>query len=117
MNFSRRYKEMLGYSDRDIRGFKQEWVDRLHPDDRANVAAVLEEYLAGKTPVYAVEFRMRCKDGSYKYILARGMVVNRDGAGNALRMIGTHTDISERKQLEQNCNLPPACSPTLAKAS
>ncbi|ANE55338.1 hypothetical protein AYM39_09225 [Methylomonas sp. DH-1] len=105
VNFSRRYKEMLGYSDRDICGFKQEWVDRLHPDDRANVAAVLEEYLAGKTPVYAVEFRMRCKDGSYKYILARGMVVNRDGAGNALRMIGTHTDISERKQLEQKLQL------------
>lgn len=48
---------------------------------------------------------MRCKDGRYKYILARGMVVSRDGAGNALRMIGTHTDISERKQLEQKLQL------------
>ncbi|OAI21867.1 EAL domain-containing protein [Methylomonas koyamae] len=104
-NFSPRYKEMLGYADADRLADKQAWEDRLHPDDRAHVAATLQEYLTGKTPLYSVEFRMRCKDGSYKYILARGMVVSRGLDGNPVRMIGTHTDITERKQVEQKLQL------------
>jgi len=105
VNFSRRYKEMLGYSNQDLHGFKQEWVERLHPDDQADVAATLQNYLTGKTPLYSVEFRMRCKDGGYKYILARGMVVSRSLDGSPMRMIGTHTDITEHKQLEQKLQL------------
>jgi len=103
--FSRRYKEMLGYGDDDLLAVKQEWEDRLHPDDRAGVTATLQDYLTGKTPLYSVEFRMRCKDGGYKYILARGMVVNRSFDGKPMRMIGTHTDITERKQVEQKLQL------------
>lgn len=104
-NFSRRYKEMLGYADEDLLGVKQAWEDRLHPDDRARVASTLQDYLTGKTPLYSVEFRMRCKDGGYKYILARGMVVSRAFDGSPLRMIGTHTDITEHKQVEQKLQL------------
>ncbi|MCQ8181070.1 EAL domain-containing protein [Methylomonas sp. SURF-1] len=105
VSFSRRYKEMLGYGDDDLLAGKQEWEDRLHSDDRARVSATLRDYLTGKTPLYSVEFRMRCKDGSYKHILARGMVVSRSFDGNPLRMIGTHTDITERKQVEQKLQL------------
>jgi diguanylate cyclase (GGDEF)-like protein/PAS domain S-box-containing protein len=105
VNFSRRYKEMLGYSDEDIRAVKQEWTDRIHPDDRANVTATLQDYLLGQIPTYSIEFRMKCKDGSYKYIHARGMLVSRSHDGKPLRMIGTHTDITERKQAQQKLQL------------
>lgn len=57
-------------------------------------------YLEGKRDVYVSEFRLRCKDGSWKWTLSRGMVVSHDANGKPLRMIGTHTDISERKVVE-----------------
>ncbi len=99
--YSRRWKEMLGYSEADILPTNQEWVERIHPDDRLHVAATMQAYLEGRTAIYVVEYRLRCKDESYKWILGRGMVVSRDGEGKPLRMIGTHTDITERKQMEE----------------
>ena len=100
--YSRRYKEMLGYADEEIDNQREEWERRVHPEDRQRVMADLQEYLEGKSRVYASEFRMLCKDGSWKWILSRGMVVSRSADGKPLRMIGTHTDISERvKQQEE----------------
>jgi two-component system, cell cycle sensor histidine kinase and response regulator CckA len=105
VKYSRRWKEMLGYSEEDILPTNQEWVDRIHPEDQAQVAGAMQDYLAGKTAIYVVEYRLRCKDGSYKWILGRGMVVSRAGDGRALRMIGTHTDITVRKQIEEKYRL------------
>ena len=99
--YSRRWKEMLGYAEDDIPPANQEWVARIHPDDRSRVAEAMQAYLDGKTAVYVVEYRLKCKDESYKWILGRGMVVSRSGDGKPLRMIGTHTDITERKQMEE----------------
>ena len=99
-NYSRRWKEMLGYSDADILPTNDEWAVRIHPDDRERVAQTMQDYLDGKTEIYLVEYRLKCKDGSYKWILGRGIVVSRSDDGQPLRMIGTHTDITPHKQLE-----------------
>ena len=92
---------MVGYAEHEFPDTGAAWMEHLHPDDRDRVISTLQEYLAGKQPFYVVEFRMRCKDGSWKWILARGKLVGRDADGNPRRMIGTHTDISERKQGEE----------------
>ncbi len=103
--FSRNWKEMLGYSEAEVgKGF-DEWEKRVHPEDRERVLKVLQAHLEGKSPTYFCEYRLLCKNGSYKWILVRGLVVKRDDAGNPLRMIGMHTDISERKFQEEYKNL------------
>ncbi|MFI3185674.1 MAG: PAS domain S-box protein [Methylococcaceae bacterium] len=99
-HYSKRWKEMLGYYDNDILPTNQEWLDRIHPEDQAYVAATMQAYLDGQTEIYVVEYRLRCKDHSYKWILGRGIVVSHSEDGKPLRMIGTHTDITERKHIE-----------------
>jgi len=103
--FSRRWKEMLGYAEDEFPSNGAAWIEHLHPADRDRVISSVQDYLAGMTPLYVVEFRMRCKDGSWKWILARGMLVSRDAEGRPLRLLGTHADISERKQTENAMRL------------
>jgi PAS domain S-box-containing protein len=98
--FSLRWKEMIGYSDAEIGDGLDEWSKRVHPEDMARVMADVTVHLDGKTPVYTNEHRVLCKDGSWKWILDRGLVIERDASGKALRMVGTHTDITKRKQIE-----------------
>jgi PAS domain S-box-containing protein len=92
---------MLGYSQEDVLPAHQEWLDRIHPDDQLTVTNIMQAYLDGETEIYHVEYRLRCKDNSYKWILGRGMLVSRCKDGKPLRMIGTHTDITERKQIQE----------------
>ena len=99
--FSKRWEEMIGYAEHEFPATGAAWVEHLHPDDRDRVLLVIREYFAGNRPAYVVEFRMRCRDGSWKWMLARAMIVKRDANGNPLRMIGTHTDITERKRTEE----------------
>jgi PAS domain S-box-containing protein len=98
--YSKRWKEMLGYTDGDIMPVNQEWVDRIHPEDRSYVSDSMQAYLEGRTETYVVEYRLRCKDDSYIWILGRGMVVCRSEDGDPVRMLGTHTDITNLKQAE-----------------
>ena len=98
--FSPRWKEMLGYTVDEIGTGYDEFISRVHPDDIAPLQASDKTYLADHSQSNAFELRMRCKDGSWKWILTRIMVVNRDAQGQPLRVTGTHTDISERKQTE-----------------
>ena len=95
--FSKTWKEMLGLTEDEVGDGLEEWEKRIHPDDKAATHAVVQGYLDGKTPGYFSEYRLRCKDGSYKWILSRGMVASRDGNGKPLRLIGTHRDIYPRK--------------------
>ncbi|MBW8314093.1 MAG: response regulator, partial [Hydrogenophaga sp.] len=74
--------------------------NRTHPDDVAQMLADRQAHFDGRTPVYRNEHRVRCKDGGWKWVLSRGMVIARDAAGAPLRMVGTHTDITELKQAE-----------------
>lgn len=76
------------------------WVERQHPDDREKRLSAIDDYLSGKSPLYICEFRARAPDGSWKWLLARGMLLSRSADGKPLRMIGTHSDITERKEME-----------------
>ena len=95
--FSRRWKEMIGFADSEIENAASEWSSRVHPEDLPKVMAALQDHMDGKTPAAKIEFRMLCKDGSWLWILGRGMVVSRDAEGKPLRLVGTNTDITERK--------------------
>ncbi|WP_414544406.1 PAS domain-containing protein [Nostoc sp. CCY0012] len=97
--FSPRWKEMLGYADHEIANDLDEWVKRLHPDDWQMVMEVRKDHLAKKTSFYISEHRILCKNGNYKWILDRGQALW-DEQGNALRMVGSHTDITERVQAQ-----------------
>jgi PAS domain S-box-containing protein len=98
--YSARYKEMFGYADADFGITSDEWSKRIHPDDAAGVFAELQPYMDGKPGSASVEFLMLCKDGSWQWTLGRGMVVSRDANDKPSRMIGTNSDITERKQSE-----------------
>ncbi|MEG3436834.1 PAS domain S-box protein [Pannus brasiliensis CCIBt3594] len=98
--FSPRWKSMLGFAEDEIGDNLEEWSARVHPDDLERVLTTVRDHLAGETPFYVSEHRARCKDGTYKWILDRGRVLY-DATGRAIRMVGTHTDISDRKELEQ----------------
>ncbi len=100
VHYAKRWKEMLGFSEDEVGAGLDEWSSRIHPEDREATLAAAQDYLAGKSSSYVMEHRVQCKDGRYKWILDRGMIVARDLAGKPLRMIGTHTDINVRKQLE-----------------
>ncbi len=99
-SYSRRWKEMLGYAEDEIGDQIDEWASRLHAEDRERVLADARACLKGETPMFSCEFRLRCKDGGWKWILDRGMVVGRAADGRALRMVGTNSDIGARKQAE-----------------
>lgn len=95
--FSAQWKAMLGFRPEEIGGGFNEWKRRLHPDDLPAVMARVVEHFEGRSPVYFNEFRMRCKDGSWKWVQAKGVIMERDPAGRPARMIGIHTDISKGK--------------------
>ena len=98
--FSTRWKTMLGYSEEQIGNQLSEWESRVHPHDLSRVMADVQRHLRGEVDFYVNEHRVRCQDGSYKWIMDRGQVVERDGRGRPLRMIGTHTDLTVLKQRE-----------------
>jgi len=100
-HYSRRWKAMLGYEDPEVGDTFEDWERLVHPFDLASVKAVMARHLAGETPSYGADFRMRCKDGSWRWIHGRGKVVSRDPDGRPLRVVGTHTDITERRRAEQ----------------
>lgn len=99
--YSEQWKRMLGYEPEEIPHTPASWKELIHPEDREKVMQELRRHERGETPEYLAEYRIRCKDGSYKWILARGKVMVRDADGKALRIVGTHTDITDRKQLEE----------------
>ncbi|MCQ8181247.1 EAL domain-containing protein [Methylomonas sp. SURF-1] len=94
---NREYSAMLGY---DAAGFSADidaWAERLHPDDRQAALERYRAYIAGEIGEYRLEYRLRCADGGWKWILSIGSIVERDGDGRPLRMLGTHTDITDSK--------------------
>ncbi len=97
---SARWKEIYGYSDSEMNSSATDGRTLIHPEDAARALADTQAYLEGKKETFVSEFRLRCKDGSWKWTLSRGMVISRGEDGRPLRMIGTHTDISERKHSE-----------------
>ncbi|MBE8998344.1 PAS domain S-box protein [Nostoc sp. LEGE 12447] len=98
--FSARWKKMLGYEDHEISNHLDERMKRVHPDDLDWVTQAVQDHFSQKTPFYTTEHRVLCKDGTYKWILDRGQALW-DEDGNVVRMAGSHTDITERKQAEE----------------
>jgi PAS domain S-box-containing protein len=94
------YEAMLGFDKGEIDPTAAAWIASIHPDDVNRMQQHLQDYLSGAAPDYDVQLRLRCKNGSYKWILCRNTLVTRDEVGNPLRMIGIHSNISERKEVE-----------------
>ncbi len=98
--FSPEWKKQIGYENDEINNRYEEWEKRLHSEDRDRVLSELKGYMDGKNLQYATEFRLRHKEGSYRWIFVRGEMLN-DEAGNPSRMMGCHIDITERKKLQE----------------
>ncbi len=97
---SDRWKEIIGYSATDLPSVRGEFWSRVHPEDVDHVKRAMDDYLSGRSGSYAVEFRMRCKDGNYKWILSRGHALF-NAAGEPQRLVGAHSDIDKRKRSEE----------------
>ncbi|MDZ7958634.1 MAG: PAS domain S-box protein [Aulosira sp. DedQUE10] len=100
-----RWKKMLGYQEHEIEDNWQAFEQLVHPEDLMVVNSVLEQHLQGASPIYEMEFRMRCASGTWKWIQTRGQIFERDEQGLPLRMTGTNKDITERKTLEREIAL------------
>lgn len=99
--YSIQCKAMLGFADSEIGNSCLEWDRRVHPDDKDRYFADMHEHFMGRTPLYINEHRVLCKDGTYKWILDRGKVISWTEDHKPLRVLGTHTDISEAKEKER----------------
>ena len=98
---SHRLIQMFGFEAHELMHSPNELEKRVHPDDRPQMERDRQAHYAGLAPTYLNEHRIQCKDGSWKWVQTRGLVVSRDSLGRPLRMIGTHTDITERKATEE----------------
>ncbi|ANT53725.1 PAS/PAC sensor-containing diguanylate cyclase [Mesorhizobium amorphae CCNWGS0123] len=98
--YSGTWVKMLGYADGELDGDPDRWLTMIHPDDRELVAEADRAHLAGETPFFEAEFRMRHKDGHWVWILDRGKAIERDAVGRLIRAIGSLTDITQRKEAE-----------------
>ncbi|MFA6240553.1 MAG: PAS domain S-box protein, partial [Candidatus Hydrogenedentales bacterium] len=94
------YAHNLGYSLAEFEEANLKWNRRVHPDDLDGVYTAYREYAAGNRPEYRAEFRQKTRSGEWKWALSVGKIVERDNEGRPLRMLGTHTDITERKEAE-----------------
>jgi len=99
--YSERWSGMLGFSPEEIGGTSDVWERLVHPDDYSDTARSLKNHLAGLSERYQAEFRMRTKDGGWRWVQARGKVVERAADGSPTRIAGTHLDITARKQSEE----------------
>lgn len=98
--FDERWAQMLGYELGEIPMNLESWSSRVHPEDLAHCFGDIQRHIDGEVDYYENVHRMRHRDGHWVWILDRGRIVERDGAGRALRFAGTHTDISAQKEAE-----------------
>lgn len=99
--YDSQWKSIIGYQSEEIKNDFQSFGQLVHPEDFPRVIALLNAYLDGGSSIYEAEFRMKGKDGKWKWILSHGKVTERDASGKPMRMTGTHKDISDRKQAEE----------------
>ena len=100
VTYSPEWKLLLGYDGVDAPDSTATWRSRVHPEDLAQMLAALSAHLKGSSAGYECEFRLRAADGSYRWVLSRGRVVERDAQGQALRAVGTLTDLTDRRQAD-----------------
>ena len=100
VGFSEEWKRQLGYEPAEISDLFETWTTLLHPEDRERAIARVHEYVLSREGDYRQEFRLRHKDGTYRWIESRASFVT-EGDGRQIRLLGSHTDITERKQMEE----------------
>ena len=98
--YSTRWKALLGYGEDEVGATVDEWLKRIHPDDRSAVDRALADHFAGRSATIGLEYRLRCADGGYRWMLTQGRSVG-DEAGQVYRVVGSMTDITDRKRLEE----------------
>ena len=98
--FSSQWKSMLGYENYEVGNGLEEWSSRVHPDDMEETLQKIDDHLKGKTDIYESRHRLKCKDGSWKWILDRGKALF-DENGNPVRVVGFHTDITPQVRHEK----------------
>jgi len=98
--FSASWYTMLGYEPNELPQAYETWAGLIHPEDKAQAEQTIQRHLASKEP-FSMEFRMRTKAGGWIWVLDRGQVIQQDASGTALRMVGTHMDITGRKRAEE----------------
>jgi PAS domain S-box-containing protein len=94
------WKRQLGYEDHELANTFHEWETRIHPEDHDRSLSAIEAYLSGRTSTFENEHRLRHKDGSYRWILARGTIIKNEEALSS-RMVGIHIDVTDRKAAEE----------------
>ncbi len=99
--FSPRWKQILGYEDHELQNSFTTWENLVHPDDLPAALELIDNYKLGLTPSYSIELRMQHKKGHYAHILSRGFLI-KSNSGVPIRMVGTHIDITQRKQHEKD---------------
>ncbi|WP_045222786.1 PAS domain S-box protein [Desulfonatronum thioautotrophicum] len=99
--YSPGYVRMLGYEIIEVPRHVTAWTDLIHPDDKQAAFKANMDCIENRVTSFAVEFRMQARNGEWRWILGRGRAVERDASGRAIRLIGTHQDITERKRTEQ----------------
>jgi len=97
---SPRWEAMLGYAPGELPQGAEDWARTVHPDDVGAVIDAVERHLQGVTDLFEAEYRSRHKDGHWLWLASRGRIMERDAAGRPVRMLGTTTDVTERKRLE-----------------
>jgi PAS domain S-box-containing protein len=100
--FSPRNYTMLGYEPYEFEANHAIWDNMIHPDDKENNYIQFSKHLKGVIPAYEIEYRIKTKDGAYKWILERGKIIEKDSKNKPSRVIGIHTDIDFRKNIEEN---------------
>lgn len=100
--FSPEWKAQLGYAAEDLEGSQREWGKLIHPEDGPSARERIAAHLAGRTPAIELEYRLRTKDGQWKWLLLRGRVVRRDTEGRPTWVMGVHRDIGSRKERERD---------------
>ena len=101
MYFSPRYYTMLGYEPYEMPAAYETWISLLHPDDRDYAVSIIQEYIDKKRKSHKIEIRLKTKSGGWRWVLSRGKLIEKNEKGATKRMVGTHSDITERKQAEK----------------
>lgn len=103
--YSPRYAEMLGYHPDELAPVVETWINSIHPDDAAEVNRIFQGYLSGDIPEYTCEHRLRHKLGTWIWVLSRGQVTDRDAAGQPVRMAGTVSDMTQRRETQEQLRM------------
>jgi PAS domain S-box-containing protein len=103
--YSGSYKRLYGFEDYELENHLDAWARQVHPDDRNLIDVAVKEHLENNAPFYEATYRVKNKQGHYRWILARGMLILRDNEGKPLRMIGTHADITSKRIAEEEYKL------------